>query len=99
MQGQALSTYKKFTTNMQKRVKWGGRQKGTPNKMTNNMKSILQAIIETDLMQNIHADIKQLSPSERMKLLTSLLRYYIPPLAPENNPPMKPPIIVIDGKI
>lgn len=84
---------------MQKRAKWGGRQKGTPNKFTADMREKLQAIIETDLMQNIHADIKQLSPSERMKLLTNLLRYYIPPLAPENELPTEPPIIVIDSRI
>ena len=84
---------------MQKRVKRGGRQKGTPNKFTADMREKLQAIIENDLMLNIHADIKQLSPSERMKLLTNLLRYYIPPLAPENELPTEPPIIVIDSRI
>lgn len=84
---------------MQKRVKRGGRQKGTPNKFTADMKEKLQAIIENDLMLNIHADIKQLSPSERVKMLSSLLRYYIPPMAPENELPTEPPIILIDSRI
>jgi hypothetical protein len=84
---------------MQKRVKRGGRQKGTPNKFTADMREKLQAIIENDLMLNIHADIKQLSPSERVKMLSSLLRYYIPPMAPENELPTEPPIILIDSRI
>ena len=84
---------------MQKRVKMGGRQKGTPNKATALIKETIQSVIENDLMTNINQDIKQLSPSERMRLLTNLLRYYIPPMAPEIDQPTHAPIIVIDSKI
>lgn len=84
---------------MQKRAKKGGRMKGTPNKFTADMKVKLQAIIQDDLLPSIQADIRQLSPSERMRMLTALLRYYMPPLAPENDHSTEPPIILIDSRI
>jgi hypothetical protein len=85
---------------MQKRVKMGGRQKGTPNKTTTRMKDTIERIINDQLIPTLPDDIKGLTPYERTKLLTALLRFYMPTILPQMDiSGDTPPIIIIDKGI
>ena len=85
---------------MHKRVKMGGRQKGTPNKTTQKMKDTIENLINDQLLPTLHDDIRQLSPYERTKLLTSLLRFYMPTiLAQADHTGQEVPIILIEKGI
>jgi hypothetical protein len=52
-----------------------GRPAGSLNKVTNNLKSVLEVLAE-DLHKSI--DISKLKDSERMKLFVSILPYLMP---------------------
>lgn len=55
----------------------GGRQKGTPNKVTASVKDWLSGLIDKNRKQ-IEKDIKQLEPKERLSVLEKLMQYVIP---------------------
>ena len=55
----------------------GGRQKGTPNKVTASVKDWLSGLIDKNRKQ-IEKDIKQLEPKERLQVLEKLMQYVIP---------------------
>jgi hypothetical protein len=59
------------------RIKHGGRQKGTPNRMTKELRSILKNLVyqEIEIIQD-HLD--QLSPKERVELLIKLMPFVLP---------------------
>lgn len=65
------------TTN--KRLKTGGRGKGTPNKITTEIREFYKELIENNLEQ-IKADLKELTPKERIEVLIKLSEYVIPKL-------------------
>ena len=54
-----------------------GRPKGTPNKVTADMKEKVQMFIENNFDQ-IQADFKLLEPRERVTLYERMLKYIIP---------------------
>jgi hypothetical protein len=54
-----------------------GRPKGTPNKVSAEMKEKVQMFIENNFDQ-IQADFKVLEPRERVTLYERLLKYVIP---------------------
>jgi hypothetical protein len=58
-------------------IKYGGRQKGTPNRMTKELRSILKDMMyqEIDIIQD-HLD--QLSPKERIEILIKLMPFVLP---------------------
>ena len=58
-------------------IKHGGRQKGTPNRMTKELRSILKDVIyqEIEIIQD-HLD--QLSPKERIEILIKLMPFVLP---------------------
>ena len=58
-------------------IKYGGRQKGTPNRMTKELRSILKDMMyqEIDIIQD-HLD--QLSPKERIDILIKLMPFVLP---------------------
>ena len=60
-----------------KGIKYGGRQKGTPNRMTKELRSILKDMMyqEIDIIQD-HLD--QLSPKERIEILIKLMPFVLP---------------------
>ncbi|MBP3253279.1 MAG: hypothetical protein J6M30_02080 [Bacteroidales bacterium] len=62
---------------IEKRKKTGGRKKGTPNKVTKDIKSWIEKIIN-DNFQQIQADLSAMKPDERFKAIVSLLPYVIP---------------------
>ena len=57
------------------RVKTGGRKKGTPNKISSQVKEKLSQIIDETIDS---LDISQMRPSEKIKLIQIGLQYIIP---------------------
>lgn len=68
------------------RMKRGGRQAGTPNKVTAEMKDILQNV----LAETLADDIRALTPAERLRLL----KYIIPTPADKEINEYQQPIII-----
>ena len=58
-------------------VKYGGRQKGTPNKLTKELRSVLKDILYQELEQ-IQERLDALKPKERIELLIKLMPYVLP---------------------
>lgn len=59
------------------RVKTGGRTKGTPNKITSELRDSLKQIIDGELI-SLSNRLEQLEPKERIELLIKLLPYILP---------------------
>ncbi len=57
--------------------KTGGRQKGTPNKTTADVRHFLQRLID-DNRQTIEKDLKRLDPKDRLLVLEKFMSYIIP---------------------
>ena len=57
--------------------RFGGRQKGTPNKINSDLKEWITSIINNGQSQFID-DLRQLEPKERVKVYTGLLNYVLP---------------------
>ena len=55
----------------------GGRQKGTPNKVTGTVKEWLADLIDKNRGQ-IEADLQQLEPKERLAMLEKFMQYIVP---------------------
>lgn len=55
----------------------GGRQKGTPNKVTANVRDWLSELINKNRNQ-IESDLKRLDPKDRLQVLEKLLQYVLP---------------------
>lgn len=73
-------------------MKYGGRKVGTPNKVTAEMRLILQNV----LMETFEADIRSLTPFERIKLA----RYIIPlPTDKDLNEYQQPIIIQVSHNL
>lgn len=63
-------------------VKTGGRQKGTPNKMTKEIREAYKSLIETNL-ENMTVWVKEIgkkNPEKAMEILLKLSEYVIPKL-------------------
>ena len=58
-------------------IKYGGRQKGTPNKLTKELRSVLKDILYQELEQ-IQVHLDSLKPKERIELLIKLMPYALP---------------------
>lgn len=56
-----------------------GRVKGTPNKVTAKVKDAISTLIE-DSLDGLKEDLQQLTPKDRLNVVTGLLRYVIPSL-------------------
>lgn len=55
----------------------GGRQKGTPNKVTASVKEWISKVINKNRRQ-MERDLKELEPKERLMMLEKLMAYVIP---------------------
>ena len=62
---------------MSKGEKTGGRQKGTPNKVTATIRNWIVELINNN-RKVIETDFSQLEPKERMVMLEKLLPYIMP---------------------
>lgn len=58
-------------------TKTGGRQKGTPNKVTSSVKGWLSCLIDKNRRQ-IEKDLKAVKPLERLQMLEKLMQYVVP---------------------
>ena len=58
-------------------IKYGGRQKGTPNIMTKELRSVLKDILYQEL-EEVQERFKLLEPKERIELLIKLMPYVLP---------------------
>ena len=58
-------------------IKYGGRQKGTPNKLTKELRTVLKDILYQELEQ-IQERLDTLKPKERIELLIKLFPYALP---------------------
>jgi len=59
----------------QKRI--GGRQKGTPNKTTAEIRAKYQSLIES-CIDGLKSDLQSLEPKERIKAVIELSKFVIP---------------------
>ena len=57
--------------------KYGGRKKGTPNKLTKELRSILKDVVYNEL-ENIEERMDQLEPKQRIELIIKLMPYVFP---------------------
>jgi hypothetical protein len=57
--------------------KTGGRVKGTPNKVTKDVRQLLNDIVQSNIV-NIENDLKKLTSKERLQIITGLLPYVVP---------------------
>ena len=62
---------------MAKGFKTGGRELGTPNKTTSELRKVLKHMVDDEL-QNLQDNINELEPKERIELLIKLLPYVMP---------------------
>jgi hypothetical protein len=59
------------------RIKTGGREKGTPNKTTKELKGIIHEVVERQL-ETIEADLQELEAKDRLAVLLKLVEYVLP---------------------
>tara|TARA_B110000977_G_scaffold199957_1_gene288879 strand:+ start:27 stop:269 length:243 start_codon:yes stop_codon:yes gene_type:complete len=57
--------------------KYGGREKGTPNRMTKELRTLLKDILYQEL-EEIQERLELLKPKERLELLIKLMPYALP---------------------
>lgn len=57
----------------------GGRPKGTPNKITGNLREWINDFIN-DNREQVQADFKALEPKDRIVMFEKLLKYALPTL-------------------
>ena len=57
--------------------KTGGRQQGTPNKVTASMKEWIQQLIDSNREQ-LENDLQALDPKERWQVIERLMSYVVP---------------------
>ena len=58
-------------------IKHGGRQKGTPNRMTKELRTILKDILYNEL-EKIGELLESLEPKERLELVIKMLPFILP---------------------
>ena len=64
---------------MAKRIKTGGRKKGTPNRSTMEIRSLLSSILCNEI-ERIPQYMEEIDPEKKLHLLIKLLPYIIPAL-------------------
>lgn len=70
--------------------KYGGRQKGTPNRLTKELRSILKEVIYKEL-GSIEERLNQIEPKERIELMIKLMPYVFPKVQSESYKINEPP--------
>lgn len=60
-----------------KNINRNGRKKGTPNKVTTEIRTKIEALIY-EQTENINEDLMKLTPKDRVRAYTELLKYVIP---------------------
>jgi len=63
--------------------KFGGRQKGTPNKISARLREVLSSILEGEI-EKIPDYLNELKPRERLEVIIKLIPYVVPRVEPVN---------------
>ena len=58
-------------------IKYGGRKKGTPNRLTKDMRTVLKNILFTEL-ENIEELMDSLDSKQRIEIVIKLLPFILP---------------------
>ena len=58
-------------------LKYGGREKGTPNRLTKELRAILKEALHKEL-ESIGERLEQLEPKERLEVLIKLMPFVFP---------------------
>jgi hypothetical protein len=74
--------------------KYGGRQKGTPNKLTFDLRATISDILGQEL-ESIHERLERLDDKERLDIIVRLLPYAIPKMSEINTPQVEPKKLVL----
>jgi hypothetical protein len=62
---------------MAKGIKTGGRESGTPNKLTTDMRAALQTILESEI-EILPQLLEKMKPDKRAEILSRLLPFVVP---------------------
>lgn len=76
-----------------KRIKTGGRDKGTPNQLTKEMRAILNNVIANEI-DKLQEYLNTLEPEKRIEIVIKLLPYILPKLEAEKPNDYIEPIAV-----
>ena len=57
--------------------KYGGREKGTPNRMTKELRAILKDVLYEEI-ETLQERLDSLNPKDRVELLIKLMPYALP---------------------
>ena len=60
-------------------IKTGGRQKGTPNKVTSDLRQRINTFL-SDNWESLQKDFEQLEPKDRLNFYEKLLQFGLPKL-------------------
>jgi hypothetical protein len=63
--------------------KYGGREAGTPNKLTKELRAVLKNILHQEI-ELLPEHFNKLDPKDRMELLVKLLPFALPKVEPES---------------
>ena len=61
--------------------KVGGREKGTPNKVTASIREKFEQLLDGYGIDQMVKDLRSLSPKDRMTIISGLAEYIVPKLA------------------
>lgn len=64
---------------MNSRAKSGGRQKGTPNRTTSEIREFYQKLIDENFEQ-MKKDLNELEPKDRLRFILELSKFVLPTL-------------------
>ena len=62
---------------MEQRPKYGGRQKGSLNKITSNLKATIQGIVERQF-ETLEDDLEQMDAKDKVNAVLKLIEYVLP---------------------
>ena len=68
-----------YLDKMARGIKTGGRQTGTPNRTTTEIREHFQNLISENLEQ-LNNDLKELEPIQRLKIIIELSKFVVPTL-------------------
>jgi hypothetical protein len=69
--------------------KYGGREKGTPNKLTKDIRKILNDIIHKEL-EKAEENLNTLEPKQRLEILIKLMPYVLPKVESISDSDLEP---------
>ena len=65
-------------------VKYGGRKKGTPNRLTKEVREVLKELVFDEISQ-VQFHFEKLDPKERIELLIKLMPFVCPKIQPASH--------------